>query len=277
VADKSPILVPLDGSQIAEYALPVASWYSKLTGAPLQFVHVLDDDTKPEERAAAAETFQGYCEGFAARFGLGNTECQVIAGSPADAVLGVSVTASAIVLASHGRGGFRAMVRGSVADKIVRGSGIPVIVEPGTTEPQAPQPGKPILVGLDGSEEAERGLEAARDLGAKGGHPVTLVRTYSIPPPVGIEFTTYPADFAATMEEAAKSYLGSVAKAGEQTVVLMGDATTAILETADQIDACLIVLTSSGKGLTKRVALGSTTDRVIHGTERPVLVIPQAG
>jgi nucleotide-binding universal stress UspA family protein len=165
------------------------------------------------------------------------------------------------------------MVVGSVADKIVRGSVVPVLIEPGTDEPKPPSPNRPVLVGLDGSDEAERGLAAARALGL----PVVILRTYSIPPPVGIEFATYPADLATTLEDAAKAYLAGVAKSGEKTILRQGDATTAILEAAEELDASLIVLTSTGKGLTKRVALGSTTDRVIHGTQRPVLVIPRAG
>lgn len=276
MAETKPILVPLDGSKIAEYALPIAAWYSKVTGAPLQFLHVLDEDSKPEARAKAAETFQKYAEDLAGRNGLGAVECQVLAGSAAEQVASAAVTASAIVLASRGRGGFRAAILGSVADKIVRSSAVPVLVEPGTNEPHDPKPGKPILVGLDGSDEAERGLAAARTLAAADKRPLTILRTYSIPPPVGIEFATYPADLSTTMEEAAKAYLAQVARAGENVVLKMGDATTALLETSEEIDAALIVLTSSGKGRTKRLALGSTTDRVIHGTERPVLVIPPA-
>lgn len=276
MADSNPIVVPLDGSKIAEHALPIASWYSKTTGAPLKFVHVLDADTRPEARAKAAQTFQAYADELAARLGLGKVECQVLAGAAADEVLSASVTASAIVIGSHGRGGLRAMVVGSVADKIVRGSAVPVIIEPGTDQPRTPGAGKPILVGVDGSEEAERGLAAARALAARASLPLVILRTYSIPPAVGVEFATYPADLATTMEEAAKSYLASVAKAGEKTVLRMGDATNALLETANEVNASLIVLTSSGKGLTKRLALGSTTDRVIHGTDRPVLVIPRA-
>lgn len=276
MADSKPILVPLDGSKIAEHALPIASWYAKATGAPLKFVHVLDAETKPDARAKAAQTFQAYADDLAARLGLGKVECQVLAGTASDEVLSASVTASAIAIGSHGRGGLRAMVIGSVADKIVRGSAVPVIIEPGTEAPNTPGAGKPILVGVDGSEEAERGLAAARALSASSGLPVVILRTYSIPPAVGVEFATYPADLATTMEEAAKSYLSSVAKAGEKTVLRMGDATNALLETANEVNASLIVLTSSGKGLTKRLALGSTTDRVIHGTSRPVLVIPSA-
>jgi nucleotide-binding universal stress UspA family protein len=138
-----------------------------------------------------------------------------------------------------------------------------------------PASDKPILVGLDGSDEAERGLAAARALAAKSGNSIVLLRTYSVPPPAGVEFATYPADFAQTLEMGAKEYLGSAAKPGEKTLVVMGDATTAILEAAEELDVALIVLSSSGKGLARRLTLGSTTDRVIHGTERPVLVIPR--
>jgi len=275
VAETKPILIPLDGSKIAEYALPVAKRYTNITGAPLKFIHVLDSDTPSEERAKAAATFQAYADRLAEEHGLGKVECLVLAGSPADEVLSASVGASAIVLGSRGKGGFRAMVIGSVADKIVRGSAIPVLVEPGVDNPRVPGGNKPIIVGLDGSDEAELGLETARMLAKQENLPVVIVRTYSMPPAVGVEFATYPADVATMMEDAAKSYLASVAKPGEKTLLRMGDATTAILEAAEEEDANLIVLTSSGKGLAKRIALGSTTDRVIHGTDRPVMVVPQ--
>ena len=92
---------------------------------------------------------------------------------------------------------------------------------------------------------------------------------------MGIEFAAYPADLFSSLEQAAQEYLNQVAKPGEQTMLMQGDATSAILEAAENVDAGLIVLTSTGKGLTKRIALGSTTDRVIHGTARAVLVLPQ--
>ncbi|MGE3073100.1 MAG: universal stress protein [Dehalococcoidia bacterium] len=278
MAESKPILIPLDGSKIAENALPMANWYSKLTGAPLKFIHVLDEDMPADERAKAAETFQGYATEMAERHGLGKVECEVLYGSAAEQVLSASVTASAIALGSRGRGGFRAMVIGSVADKIVRGSAVPVLIEPGSDEPRVPgENGTPLLVGLDGSEEAERAIALARTLAAKDHLPIVIVRTYSLPPAVGAEFATYPANVGTAMQEAAETYLHDIAKPGEKTVIQMGDPTTALLETAEAENATLIVLTSSGKGLAKRVTLGSTTDRVIHGTNRPVLVLPQVG
>ena len=277
MAETKPVLVPLDGSKLAEYALPVAAWYSRAIGAPLKFLHVVDGDLKPEDQPRAADTFQKYADELAKSRGLGRADSMVLAGSPAEQILSAAVSASAIALASRGRGGFRAMIVGSVADKVVRASPVPVLVEPGTEEPGEVRSNTPILVGLDGSEEAERGLATARALAAAENRPIAVLRTYSIPPPVGIEFAAYPADLATSMEQAAKDYLATVVKPGEQVILRQGDATTALLEAAEEIDAFLIVLTSSGKGVTKRLALGSTTDRVIHGTERPVLVIPQAG
>ena len=137
-----------------------------------------------------------------------------------------------------------------------------------------PGPSTPLIVGLDGSDDAERGLAVARELAAKAGLGVLLVRAFKIPPPVAMEFATYPGDLAATVEAAVRDYLTRTAQPGEQTVLSQGSASTAILEAAERANAGLIVLTSSGKGRAARIALGSTTDRVIHSSEWPVLVIP---
>ncbi|MBE0611950.1 MAG: universal stress protein [Dehalococcoidia bacterium] len=276
MAEQRPILVPLDGSKLAENALPDAAWLSRITGAPIRFIHVIDTDVAASERGKAAETFRSYTKEIAADHGLGETACDVAAGSAADEILKESESASAIVIATHGRGGFRAMIVGSVADKVIRGATVPVLAEPGRDQPAVPVPGKAIVVGLDGSPEAEQGLAMARELAAASNVPIVLVRAFSLPPPAGIEFSYYPADLGATLEAAAKEYLQATAQPGEKYVLMQGDAATAVLEAADQHDAGLIVLTSTGKGLAKRIALGSTTDRVVHSTSRSVLVVPQA-
>jgi len=142
MAEQRPILVPLDGSKLAENALPDAAWLSRITGAPIRFIHVVDTDVAVEDRGKAAETFRSYTKGIAADHGLGETTCDVVAGSPADEILKESERASAIVIATHGRGGFRAMIVGSVADKVIRGASVPVLAEPGLEHPAAPVPGR---------------------------------------------------------------------------------------------------------------------------------------
>ncbi len=274
MAENGPILIPLDGSSLAEHALVDAAWLQRVTGLPVRLIHVVDHDGTPEQRQETAERFRAYATAQAEKYGLTDPVCDVVWGSPAKEILQAAETASYVVVATHGRGGFRAMILGSVADKVIRGSKVPVLVEPGTEAPEPPGNGRPILVALDGSEEAERGLALARELARKSGLPLVLLRAYSVPPPAGIEFSYYPADLSATLEAAAKEYLQATAKPGERTVLVQGDAATAILEIGEQENVSLIVVTSTGKGLAKRLALGSTTDRVVHGTHRAVLVVP---
>jgi nucleotide-binding universal stress UspA family protein len=274
MAENGPILIPLDGSSLAEHALVDAAWLRRVTGLPVRLIHVMEHDGTPEERQHLADKFREYATAQAAKHGLGDVVCDVVVGSPAKEILQAAETASYIVIATHGRGGFRAMILGSVADKVIRGAKVPVLVEPGVEAPEPPGGGRPVLVAVDGSEEAERGLALARELAGKSGLPVVLLRAYSVPPPAGIEFSYYPADLSATLEAAAKEYLQATAKPGERTILVQGDAATAILEAAEQENASLIVMTSTGKGLAKRLALGSTTDRVVHGTKRAVLVVP---
>ena len=72
----------------------------------------------------------------------------------------------------------------------------------------------------------------------------------------------------------ATAYLAGLASPGEETIVEWGDAATAILADSQLVNADLVVMTASGKGLAKRLALGSTTDRVMHALHRPLIIIP---
>jgi len=111
---------------------------------------------------------------------------------------------------------------------------------------------------------------------AKLGRDVVLVRAYSVPPPAGAEFAYYPADWATQLEEAAATYLAEVALPGEKPFVVHGPAAQAVVDVSENVDASLVVMASGGKGLAKRIALGSTTDRVLHSLHRPLLILPPA-
>jgi len=95
-----------------------------------------------------------------------------------------------------------------------------------------------------------------------------------VPPPVGAEFAYYPPDVLESVQQGAEEYLAQSAQPGERTVLAQGQAAQVIEESAEQLGAGLIVMTSRGKGLAARITLGSTTDRVMHAVERPLLVIP---
>lgn len=266
------ILVPLDGSRLSERAVPVAAWLARAYGLPVRLVHVLEEGLE-EEHARAETAFADYAKETAAREGIADATASVATGSPAHEILERSADAAFVVIATHGRGGFKAMVTGSVADKVVRGTKIPTVMVPGAGE-VANDTNGPLLVALDGSEDAERGLTLARELASKAGATVALVRAFMIPPAAGIEFAYYPPDMMQMLEDAAKEYVTAAANPGEQAYVEHGDTAGVILDVAAKVKPAAIVVASTGKGFAKRLALGSTTDRLIHASDFPILVVP---
>jgi nucleotide-binding universal stress UspA family protein len=278
VFDTRPILVPLDGSSNAENAIAPALYLARKFGAPVRFIHVIDPDVfeGDVDVEAARRTFAGYAAEVAEREGADGVSHDIVVttGHAARGVIEASREAQAVVLASHGRGGVGAAVFGSVADKIVRGAERPTFVIPIGAE--ATIGSGPIAVALDGSEKAEAGLAAARELASVLGLKVALVRGYSIPPPVGIEFVAYPVDLSASMKDATEAYLKQVAQPGEDLYAVMAPPVDAIEEAANRCGAGLVVMTSHGKGFAQRIALGSVTDRAMHRLKRPMLIVPVA-
>jgi nucleotide-binding universal stress UspA family protein len=271
------IVVPLDGSRISENAVPFAAFMARLYDEPVRFVHVLEGENLPTaaDREGARSRFEQYASELAERWGIAKSVAEVRDGPPAAAILDYAGDARFLTVASHGRGGFRATVIGSVADKVVRASTRPVFFIPGVGKPEEVTLDT-ILVPLDGSAEAERALEVARDLAARAKAKVALVRAWQLPPPGGFEYSYYSEDVIATFKTTAEQYIANVAKPDETRYVAQGAAAMVIQEAATQFDAGLVVMTSSGKGLARRLALGSITDRMMHTLHRPLLIIPPA-
>ncbi len=276
---EAPIVVPLDGSTNAENAVPMAAQLARIyDDCPVHLLHAVDPDIikTPDDLAKTRDAFVKYAEKVADDHDIKNVTVHVAEGdSPADTILRYKWEAGArfLVLATHGRGGFHALFIGSVADKVTRAARIPVFVIPGSDQVEAPSQG-PVLIALDGSPEAEEGLALGRDVAQRMEAQVYLLRAYSIPPPVGVEFSYYSPDVLASFQRAAEEYLESVAVQGERKLLVQAAPAIAIEEVANQYDVGLIVMTSRGKGLAQRVALGSTTDRVMHSVRRPLLIVP---
>src|SRR5512144_299840 len=114
------ILVPLDTSAVAERAVPTAAWLGGLYGLPLSLFYALDENLERPAGAEAGLSVQRYLEGVAERYGVPGARVAVVEGNAAAEILAAAGDARFIVIGSHGRGGFRAAVIGSVADKVVR-------------------------------------------------------------------------------------------------------------------------------------------------------------
>jgi len=275
VLDSGDVVVALDGSEASEAAIPVALQLAQALEAPLRFVHILDAEAtesgvvSPDDR----QRFRDYVRTTLAR---SNSETpfdvDLRVGQPAAELLDLARTARVFVMATHGRGGLRAAVIGSVTDKVVRACPVPVLAVP--VETKSSVAFGPILVALDGSDRAERGLELARALAGRLKTTVALIQSYSLPPAASVEFAAFDYRTIDMLEQAAQEYLGSVALPGEQKIAPMMTPTAAVTQAAEDIDAGLVVMTSHGKGFFKRVTLGSTTNGVLHSLKRPLLIVP---
>ena len=177
------ILVPLDGSNRAERAIPVAARLARASGGSIILLQVrsaaIGPYLVPQPTLAQAATnadlaeAEQYLAGIATSTDLDGipTETAVLFGPAAPAILAVahSFHADLIVLCSHGYTGMTRWVMGSVAEKVARHAPVPVFVlREGGPIPAHPHPDatRPLraLVALDGSALAKAALEPAASL-----------------------------------------------------------------------------------------------------------------
>jgi nucleotide-binding universal stress UspA family protein len=121
--DLQDALVPLDGSPLAEEALPVVE---ALAQKPLKSVRLLRVVEAPADQPMAEQ----YLEGIATK--LRTAGITVVAdtrvGEPVEVIHGAAVMADLVVMATHGRGGFDRLRYGSVAEHSLRDLTVPVLL-----------------------------------------------------------------------------------------------------------------------------------------------------
>ena len=191
------MLVPLDGSKLSEVVFPYAKELAGRLGLNVILLHVHDPEeveTVPLHRAYIehkAEVIRRQSEKVQTKVGIGEAGTvqvrgELAAGCPADEILRYAEEndVDLILMATHGRSGIRRWVMGSVADKVLRASRVPVwLVRAGIPEGIVYDkwPKRTILVPLDGSELAEEVLPHVEALAKQGGRElleVVLLRVY---------------------------------------------------------------------------------------------------
>ncbi len=266
-----PIVVPLDGSHDAEVVLPFAQELAAALPADLRLVHVLPPSS--ESAGLADDNLQFYIRRLEERCDI-PASCwlpAVTAATAAGGILGAASDAGLLALASHGQGGFRAATVGSVADRVVRQSHVPVLFVP-VRAGSAPLAGRPIIAGLDGSAASEHAAELARRFAKALAAPVHLVEAYSAP--AILRAAAIGIDLLGIMRGNIEESLTAAVLPGETSAVLHGAAHEVLLEEAERLNAGIIAVGMQGEGLTTRLLRGSTTDRLMHTTRRPLLAVP---
>ncbi len=160
VRDLAPVrrmLLPLDGSPLAESALPAAFEVARLTGAHITLMRVERHEPPPAHRRQLAqlensvgETLHGgvgeraehYLQSVAGRHGAGGAplEIAVADGNPANAILDYAAAHNIelIAMATHGRSGLRRWLYGSVTEKVLRASTCSLLIVRPEPQDEAP-------------------------------------------------------------------------------------------------------------------------------------------
>lgn len=132
-----------------------------------------------------------------------------------------------------------------------------------------------IVVGYDGSECAKAALRVAVEVGHAYGEPVTIAFGYEISP-VGGELHDYHQalrELATRRLEEARALVPGDAVEVDAVIVEQAPA-QALVQLADERDARVIVVGTRGERPLQGALLGSTPHKLLHLSDRPVLVVP---
>jgi nucleotide-binding universal stress UspA family protein/predicted transcriptional regulator len=296
------IIVPLDGSDRAERAIPWASELGRLTGHSLTLVQIMpwrsDEVSAPSRwdalsvdlseklRVELRDLALSYLRRLGSELGSRGIETyvEIGTGDVAATILDIADThgASAIVLGSHGHGGLTRFMIGSVAQRVSQQSFVPtLIVRTGTPASRDASLAR-VLVPLDGSSFAESGIEVVNDI---AGHATEIILARVVEPVLVAAGSAADlgsiADLNATEQasEEAERYLKEKAQALEHaglkthTIVGTGDPVDELRRIADEQDVNLIVMATHGRRGFNRFMLGSTADSIVRRGAVPVLVV----
>jgi nucleotide-binding universal stress UspA family protein len=300
------LLIPLDGSALAERVLPYVRVLAPLLHADVRLLGVVSDadierllayelvrlqegssETPPtalrKQRArnqlCARARHYLYLQTEQLRAAGLKAQFAVRVGLPDDQIIAMAERTSAtlIVMATHGYSGLKRWALGSVADKVVQAIQTPVLL----IRSAVPQPSpslRHIMVPLDGSTLALQAIPLAIEL-AVAAH-ADLILFQAIAPTVeAYPYPPLPLSVQLALRDQACKDLTSLAESLREHQITMtaemelGYPGEAIVDAATQRDVDLIVMATHGYSGLKRWALGSVADKVLHATKTPLLLI----
>ena len=298
------ILVPLDGSPLAEQVLPCAMALSRGLGAELVLLGAVSIPPDTEEilgragvradalleelRAEATEHLSQVVDELRDR---GMEARHVIQKGPAaEAIVRYAeqMDVRQIVMATHGYNGPNRWTHGSVAERVVQSASVPVLLmrvkEMQYRDPRQPVCFQRILVPLDGSVRAERVLPVVMPIAEALGCELVL---FQVPIVYVSDWMT--GDWSmpvqgilAAAEQDARTYLEYIASRLQRNGLEVSIATeigavaASIIQYAEDTGVDLIAMCTHGRTGLRRWTLGSVADRVLRAGRVPLLLVRAA-
>ncbi len=275
------LLVPLDGSAQSAAALPLARTLARATSAAVTLLRVVpDQDSAPEATASLKRMADE----------LARSEIQVESvvahGEPADGIVQQinAQAADLVIMRAHGRAGLGRAVLGSVVDRVLANSPVPVLTlrAGGRRVSQV----RTLLVPVDGSPGGALALSAATGLARATGAALRLVQVV-VPIPASVYAALLQSGGGSIdpvwdqdAEGAAQAYVQALVVrlrgAGlrvDGQVRVAPSVADAIVVTADEEEADLIVMSTRALVGPARALLGSVADAVVRTAQCPVMLV----
>jgi nucleotide-binding universal stress UspA family protein len=292
------LLVPLDGSPLAETALPAAWYLVKTFRASVTLLHLVERNAPAEvhhvRHLRTADEAQAYLADVRQRAfpKTADVECHVHTTEISDVPRSigeheVEMESDLIVMCTHGRGAARRWLFGSIAQQVIASSGTPLLLIP-------PQPDQSVIdfqcdrvvVPLDGNPDHEPGLRAASEMAQSCGAAIHLLlvipRLDQLKGEQAATGKLLPRTMTALLdmsEATAETYLRDhlqILQASGLTAtaeVARGDAALAIVDAARRTQASLIAMGTHGKTGLGAVWSDSLTPTLANRSPVPILLV----
>lgn len=295
------ILVPLDGSALAESVIPAAAALAKAFGARIKLLHIIEerppDRIHGEPHLTDGDQAQAYLEEVARRPVFQGQAVEVHVhptkqGDVAESVVdhAQEFGADLVVLSTHGKGGLRGFLFGRIALRALQRGSTPVLLMNPTTSAAAPAfTCRAILVPLDGTPAHEPALAVASTLGRAWKATLHLeivvptAKTLSGPEAAtGVLMPLATRAILDMAERGAHEYVERLAQTlradgiSASSHVSRGEPAASLVEAAEKVGADLVVMASHAKGAMDAFWSGSLTPKVVEKLRRPILLVRAA-
>jgi nucleotide-binding universal stress UspA family protein len=294
------LLVPLDGSRLAEAALPAAVYLSQKLGASVTLVHIIERDAPQDVHGQShlknVDDARAYLDEVAQAAFPPNLHVERhvhAAESKKDVPCSIvehtrELGTDLIVMCTHGRGGLRDLLFGSIAQQVVGSGTTPVLlIRPPNIGSIPPFDCRRILAPLDGAPDHEQGLRVGLELAQSCRADLHILVVIPTPGSLLGEHAATRRLLPGTTKEMlelaqqdAEDYLsGHVSRLQNKGVsvtgeVCRGEPSGTIIEAAERIGADLIVLGTHGKVGMGAFWSGSVAPRVSSYSHLPLLLVP---
>jgi nucleotide-binding universal stress UspA family protein len=292
------ILLPLDGSESAEAALPYVRDLAGRLNAEAHLLHVCPpghENLNRMHQIYLDHTADSLRQEIKDRWNISESRIrtEVISGEQAAKAILEYIRQNEINLVAvttSGASGIRVWAMGSVADKIVRGAGVPtLLIRVNGKQPTREKTGliRKILLPLDSSEASKTAVAPAVDLAKKLKASITLFSMAETVYAQNLEGIGAGVVVGANWDQidaATKKYLDNYLSGvrteilnqgveADQVTVIGIDAASEILELEKKLGVDLVVMATRGRSPVARWAFGSTAEKVLREGALPLLLV----